>query len=91
MDLKSSDRLLVAGPTGAAELRQLAAQLTQGSVCVLAQAGAVGDLRRELKDITNILIVPEDEDGTVPWVDGYFTRVIAPEMTPELRRVTVQS
>lgn len=91
MNLKPTDRLLVAGPTGAAQLRELAAQLTEGSVCVLAPAGAVGELRRELRDMTNVLIVPEDEEGTVPWADGYFTRVIAPEMTAELQRVVSPS
>jgi hypothetical protein len=88
MDLKATDRLLVAGPAEAAELRKFAAAVADGSVCALVPADAVASLRRDLRDITNILIVGADEDGAVPWVDGYFTRVIAAEMTPELQRVS---
>ncbi len=85
------DRMLLVGQLPAAQVAALAGSLTHGSLCVLVPADAVAELRRELREVTNVMVVPEDpEDGAVPWADAYFTRIWAPgkgEITPELQRV----
>jgi hypothetical protein len=90
MELKPDDRMLLTGRFSAEQVRAFAAQLNTGSLSALVPAESVPDLRRALCDVQNVLVVPEDPDGYVPWADGYFTLILAPgltKMTPELARV----
>jgi hypothetical protein len=57
---------------------------------VVAEGDAVYELRRRLRDCTNVMIMGAEEDGTIPWRDGFFSVVCAlnvKEPTAEMRRV----
>lgn len=78
MDVQPYDRMLLVGQLPVDELKALAASLSAGSLTLSAPSEAVADLRRELRDIGNVLIVPSEQDGTIPWADGYFSVLWAP-------------
>jgi hypothetical protein len=88
MQLQSDERMLLVGMFSAEQVRAFATQLSNGILCALVPVENVADLRRELRDLNNILVVPEDPDGHVPWVDGYFSVVLAAgsEATAEMQR-----
>lgn len=90
MDVKPHERMLLAGQFSVEQVRAFAAQLSTGSLCALVPAELVSELRRGLCDAQNVLVVPEDPEGGIPWADGYFSLVVAPgvnEITPEVARV----
>jgi len=78
MELKPDDRMLLVGQFSGEQVRAFAAQLSNGSLSALVPEDAVSGLRRDVVDLLNVLVVPEDPDGHVPWADGYFTVVLAP-------------
>jgi hypothetical protein len=91
IDAKPSDRALLLDPRPADDVRALAGKLSQGVlVCIAADQDAVYDLRREVRDLENVMVTPADPEGTISWKDEFFTIVYAPhlkELSGEMLRV----
>lgn len=68
-------------------LRAALQKLTRGLAVVIDDADIVAAGRAAFRDFDNVLFVPEDPTGTLPWTDGFFTKIIAPQMSREMERV----
>jgi len=92
MTLLPDDRVLVVGQRPAAELRIIASTLIRGQLTVIADGDAVHELRRELREVDNVMIVPSEQDGSIPFSEKVFSVVSAPdaaEVTEDLLRVLI--
>jgi hypothetical protein len=90
MDLASTDRVLLLGIEQADEIRAIAERVTGGIVVSVMDRDAVYDARRSLLDRSNVMIVPAEGDGTLPWKENFFSVVYAPaaaEPSGEMMRV----
>ena len=84
----SDDRVLAMCPV--AELQGIAARAAV--VVGIVDADDVYDARAALREYSNVMIVPSDPDGTIPWTHEFFSVVYAPsvaEPTSEMMRVLI--
>jgi hypothetical protein len=84
----SDDRVLAM--CSVAELPAIAARAAL--VVGIVSADEVHDARAALRDHSNVMIVPSDPDGTIPWTHEFFSVVYAPsvaEPTSEMLRVLI--
>jgi hypothetical protein len=90
MELRPEDRVLLLALTSFEEIPALAAQLSEGICVGVLEGDAIYEARRLLRDCPNVMMVPAEPDGTLPWREGFFSVVVAPalaEPTPEILRV----
>jgi hypothetical protein len=76
-----------------ADLQRVAVSVRDGLIAVLLPDEEVPAARVEFRDMENVIFTPADSDGLIPWRDGFFTVVYAPEhdkATPEMLRVIVR-
>jgi hypothetical protein len=88
MDLAGDDRVLAIAPVDT--LREMAARAAL--VVGVFDGDGVYDARAALRDCSNVMIVPSDPEGTIPWKDEFFSVVYAPSAsrpTVEMLRVLV--
>jgi hypothetical protein len=57
---------------------EAAGQLSRGLLVALLPESEVYELRRVLRDLDNIMFAPADQQGMIPWRDGFFTQIYAP-------------
>lgn len=74
MELSSGDRVLALAPV--AELRDLAEKVAL--LVGILDPDAVYEARAALRNFSNVMIVPADPEGTLPWKDEFFSVVYAP-------------
>jgi hypothetical protein len=92
MELEATDRVLLLTMPPLEEVTAIATQVSKGLVVGVLDGGAVYDARAELRDFTNVMIIPADPEGKLPWRNDFFTTVYAPEVTnptAEMLRVVV--
>src|SRR5687767_14098085 len=73
MDLRPDDRVLVLTALSAEELSDIAA-VAALVVCVL-ESDAVYDVRAALREFQNVMVIPADPTGSIPWRDEFFSVV----------------
>lgn len=96
--LRPEDRVLVLGRAAPELLLAAARRLTGGLMVVMADADAVTEGRRALRESENVLFAPLDEHA-IPWRDGFFNVVVdlkhdwpdAASMEREIARVQAAS
>ena len=76
-DLRPDDRVLVIEPGPDVPLEAWARQLAHGLLVIAAVGDAVYELRRKLRDHSNVMITGRETDGVIPWRDGFFTVLVA--------------
>lgn len=90
MQLRPDDRVLLLALPPAEDIPKIAGQLTQGICVGVLEGDAVYEARRLLRDCPNVMIVPAEADGILPWKEEFFSVVFAPalaEPTTEILRV----
>jgi hypothetical protein len=92
IEVQPDDRILLLALADLEFLRSLATRAPRGLVVGLGEDGEVRSARRALADLDNVMFVPVPGDGSIPWREEFFSRVIAPshrEAEPEMLRVLV--
>jgi hypothetical protein len=87
-----ADRVLFLTLPDTGTLRAVAQRVLRGLVVGIGSDEAVRDARRAVADLDNVMLIPAGGPGDpIPWQDGFFTKVIAPdhrEVAAEMLRVT---
>lgn len=89
-EVQANDRVLVLTTADENTLRTLAKLLTSGILVIHVAEERIHELRKALSDAENVMVTAEAEDAIIPWRDGFFTVIWAPELhaaTPEMVRV----
>ncbi len=63
-----------------------------GLIVGLADPEKLTEARQACRDRDNVMFVPADPQGLIPWRDEFFSRVYAPEqeeLTAEIMRVLI--
>lgn len=92
IEVQPDDRILLITIPDLPFLRSLAMRAPLGLVVGLGEDGEVRSARKALADLDNVMFVPMPGDGSIPWREEFFSRVIAPlhrEAEPEMLRVLV--
>lgn len=76
-EINPHDRVLVLGIPEAAFVRKLSARLTDGLLVAIGAEAEVRKARSVCADCDNVMFIPADPSGVIPWQDRFFTVVIA--------------
>ena len=90
MEVAASDRVLLLSLPPLEEVRSVARQLTRGILVGVLVKDEVFEARKGLRDFPNVMIVPAEADGTIPWREDFFSVIYAPalsEPSAEILRV----
>ena len=91
-EIRPDDRVLSLVIPGESVIKAISAKLTHGLLVAVGPDNDVRSARRAFTDLDNVMIVPDDPSGMIPWQDAFFSVVLAPETSthdPEVRRVLV--
>ena len=78
MDVRPTDRVLLLRFETVDEVQAIAERVSSGMVVGVTEGDGVYEARRALQDFTNVMIIPAEPHGTLPWKDDFFTVVSAP-------------
>ena len=87
MELKPTDRVLLLTMPSLDEVRGIATQVSEGLVVAIPEGDAVYEARASLRDYPNVMIIPADPEGSIPWRDEFFTTVYAPHADQPTREM----
>jgi hypothetical protein len=90
IEVQANDRVLVLTAADENSLERIAKLLTSGILVVHVAEERIHELRKALSNAENVMVTAEAEDAIIPWRDGFFTVIWAPELhaaTPEMVRV----
>jgi hypothetical protein len=80
IEVESTDRVLLLSIPSSAEIAMLAGRLSRGILVCIADQDRTYELRQELSDRQNVMVVPVDPEGAIPWRDEFFTVAYAPHL-----------
>jgi len=92
IEVQPDDRILLLSIADLSAVRSLVARAAQGLVVGLGTDEEVRAARKTLRDLETVMFVLQPENGSIPWQESFFSRVIAPQHTeasPEFLRVLV--
>jgi hypothetical protein len=79
IEVQPDDRILLLSIPDPDAVRSLAIRAGRGLVIGMGGDDEIRAARKALADLDNVLFVLLPEDGTIPWKDEFFSKVIAPE------------
>jgi hypothetical protein len=79
IEIQPDDRVLLLTIPDFEAVRSLAIRAGKGLVVGMGGDDEVRAARKALADLDNVLFVLLPEDGTIPWKDEFFSKVIAPD------------
>ena len=81
------DRVLMLGIPDGAAIVEIAGRLTRGLLVGIGPEADVLAARRACSACDNVMFVPADPDGVIPWQDQFFSLVIANAVEAQGREV----
>lgn len=90
--IRPDDRVVALIIPDASIIAEIAAKLAQGLLVAFGPEDAVRSARRACSELDNVMFVPADGSGMLPWQDSFFTIALIPpnsEGNAEVQRVLV--
>ena len=75
--IRPDDRVLILDISDTAGILELARKLNRGLLVGIGPDDDVRLVRRDCAAAHNVMIVPSDPTGTIPWQDHFFSVVVA--------------